>query len=69
MNDDDDDDDWCCGSFSEGIDQFQLGMLPGLDRGGDTSFHSLVVLGKNECLCASILEYRMENRFLRVGLI
>ena len=24
-------DDWCCGSFSGGIDQFQLGMFPGLD--------------------------------------
>ena len=24
-------DDLCCGSFSEGIDRFQLGMLPGLD--------------------------------------
>ena len=24
-------DDWCCGSFSEGVDKFKLGMLPGLD--------------------------------------
>ena len=30
-DDDNDDDDWCCGSFSGGIDQFQLGIFPGLD--------------------------------------
>ena len=40
-----------------------------VDQVGGMSFHSLAVLGKNECLCASILEYGMENRFLRVGLI
>ena len=37
--------------------------------GGGRSFHSLAVLGKNECLRASILEYGMENRFRKVGLI
>ena len=33
------------------------------------SIYSLAVLGKNECLCASILEYGMENRFRKVCLI
>ena len=32
------------------------------DQVGGRSFHSLAVLGKNECLSASILEYGMENR-------
>ena len=45
------------------FNQFQLRILSGRGR----SFHSLAVLGENECLCASILEYGMENRFLRVG--
>ena len=40
-----------------------------LIKSGGRSFHSLAVLGKNECLCASILEYGMENRFRKVGLI
>ena len=31
VNDDKMMNDWCCGSFSGGIDQFQLGMFPGLD--------------------------------------
>ena len=30
-----------------------------LIKSGGRSFHSLAVLGKNECLCASILEYGM----------
>ena len=47
------------------INQFQLGILPGRGR----SFQSLAVLGENECLCASILEDGMENRYLRVGFI
>ena len=29
----------------------------------------MATLGKNECLCASILVYGMENRFFIVGLI
>ena len=33
-----------------------------LVKSGGRSFHSLAVLGKNECLCASILEYGMDNR-------
>ena len=40
-----------------------------VDQVGGRSFHSLAVLRKNECLCASILEYAMENRFLKIGLI
>ena len=40
-----------------------------VDQVGGRSFHSLAVLGKNECLCAPILEYGMENRFRKVGLI
>ena len=31
--------------------------------------HSLAVLGKYECLCASILVYGMKNQFLRVGVL
>ena len=38
-----------------------------VDQVGGRSFHSLAVLGKN--VCASILEYGMENRFRKVGLI
>ena len=38
-------------------------MAGQLIKSGGRSFHSLAVLGKNECLCASILEYGMENRF------
>ena len=40
-----------------------------VEQAGGRSFHSLAALGKNECLCASILEYGMENRFRKVGLI
>ena len=40
-----------------------------VDQVGGRSFYSLAVFGKNECLCASILEYGMENRFRKVGLI
>ena len=40
-----------------------------VDRVAGRSFHSLAVLGKNECLCASILEYGIEHRFRKVGLI
>ena len=36
-----------------------------LIKSGGRLFHCLAVLGKNECLCASILEYGMENRFLK----
>ena len=53
-------------SSSECIQGWTVDQVGG-GRGG-RSFHSLAVLGKNECLCASILEYGMENRFLRVGL-
>ena len=48
---------------------FQGWTVDQVGGGGDRSFGSLAVLGKNECLCASILEYGMENGFLRVGLI
>ena len=36
-----------------------------LIKSGGRLFHCLGVLGKNECLCASVLEYRMENQFLK----
>ena len=36
-----------------------------LIKSGGRLFHCLAVLGKNECLCASILEYGIENRFLK----
>ena len=64
-------DDWCCGTsvkvlINSSSECFQVWTV---DQVGGRLFHSLAVLGKNECLCASILEYGMENRFLRVGLI
>ena len=33
-----------------------------VDQDGGKSFPSLAVLGKNECLCTSILEYGMGHR-------
>ena len=36
---------------------FQVWTVELLIKSGGRSFHSLAVLGKNECLCASILEY------------
>ena len=52
---------WRCGSFSEGIDQFQLGMHPGLEswssRGGGGVGRSIVllVLGRtNVCVHQSL---------------
>ena len=40
-------------------------MLPELDC--CRLFYSLTVLRKSKCLSALILEYEMENRFLKVG--
>ena len=52
-------DDWCCENLSGGIARFRgwtVDQVGGGGGGGGRSFHSLAVLGKNECLCASILE-------------
>ena len=69
-------DDWCCGILVEVLINSSLECFQGWTvdqvRGGGgrgRSFHSLAGLGKNECLCASILEYGMENQFRKVGLI
>ena len=74
-------DNWCCGILVEvlinsSLECFQDWTVDQVGGGGGwggggggRSFHSLAVLGKNECLCASILEYGMENRFRKVGLI
>ena len=62
-------DDWCCESFSGDVPALNVSRAGQLIKSGGRSFHSLAVLGKNECLCASILEYGMENRFRKVGLI
>ena len=56
-------------SSSECFQGWTVDQVGGGGGGGGRSFHSLAVLGKNECLCASILEYGMENRFRKVGLI
>ena len=61
-------DDLCCGSFSDVLINSSSECFVDQDGGGGgrgggaMSFSCLAVLGKNECLCASILELRKEHR-------